>query len=100
MRVAASDQSVKLNSNIQLYHTYPADDQIQLVADNDCEVTIRQYDTTRKDQQNITKLFFELLSASFEELSSGQKRDLVINIINSSIILRKYNQALDFISKL
>lgn len=91
---------MKLNSNIQLYHTYSAGDQIYLTADNDCEVTVRQYDTTKKDQQGITKLFFELLSENFEELDADRKRDLVISIINSSIILRKYNQALDFINKL
>ena len=63
-------------------------------------MTVRQYDTVKKDQQNVTKLFFELLSVNFEELDICRQRDLVINIINSSIILRKYNQALDFISKL
>ena len=41
MKVTVSDEAATLNSNIQLYHMYPTDDQIQLAADRDCEVTIR-----------------------------------------------------------
>ncbi|CAL5994240.1 Conserved_hypothetical protein [Hexamita inflata] len=87
----------QINSNIQVLRIY--EHQTNILISCSQPVQIKYYDLRQTDSQNLSKLFFELVSLNLDELPFEEKRSVLILIVQTSLQLRKYQQAIDFVSK-